>query len=202
MERKKLRNTKSSANQPAEKESILLYLHDIVYLLTGILLVLLLLFRIVVVSGPSMMDTLEDGDCLLLISHAVAGDPQYGDIVVAAKESFKDGEPIVKRVIATEGQTVDIDFAAGIVYVDGKALKEDYIRTPTYLAEGMTFPLVVEEGSLFVMGDNRGASMDSRDPKIGLIDTREVMGRAIFLVFPGKGVSDEGRNFGRIGVLK
>jgi len=185
-----------------ENETILLYLHDIVYLLAGIMLVLLLLFRVVVVSGPSMMDTLVDGDCLVLVSHAVAGEPKYGDIVVAAKNSFKGGEPIIKRVIATEGQEVDINFDTGIVYVDGMALKEDYTRSLTYLEEGMKFPLVVDEGCLFVMGDNRGVSMDSRDPEIGLIDTREVMGRAVFLVFPGKSGDTQSRDFGRIGVLK
>ncbi len=76
----------------------------------------------------------------------LCGGFEAGDIVIIRKESFKDGEPIVKRVIATEGQTVDIDFTAGAVYVDGQLLEEDYIRQPTYLEEGLEFPVTVPEG--------------------------------------------------------
>ena len=107
-------------------ETVLVCLHDLVHLLAGILLTLLLLFRIVVVSGPSMNATLVDGDFLLLLSNVFYTNPQPGDIIVASLDSFKDGEPIIKRVIATEGQMVDIDFDAGIVYVDGVALDEPY----------------------------------------------------------------------------
>ena len=113
--------------------------------------------------------------------------PEYGDIIVACKDSFRDGEPIIKRVIATEGQTVDIDFDNGIVYVDGVALEEEYIYSPTNLAEGMEFPLVVREGCLFLMGDNRMDSRDSRAPEIGQVDEREILGRAFFLAMPGTG---------------
>ena len=118
-----------------------------------------------------------------------------------SQDSFNDGEPIIKRVIATEGQTVDIDFEAGTVYVDGVALEEDYTYTLTTNEEGMTFPLTVDEGCIFVMGDNRGRSKDSRDPEIGLIDEREVLGKAVFLVFPGTHGGEHERQFGRIGAL-
>ena len=127
-------------------------------------------------------------------------EPQQGDIIVAAKESFRNGEPIIKRVIATEGQTVDIDFGTGIVYVDDVALDEPYAKTPTTLKESVSFPLTVEEGCVFVMGDNRNRSKDSRFIEIGLIDTREIIGKAIFLCYPGN--SDSGaQDFTRIGVL-
>lgn len=183
------------------KDTLLLYLHDFVTWLVIILLVFLLLFRVVVVSGPSMNNTLVHGDYLLLINNVFYKNPQHGDIIVAAKDSFKNGEPIIKRVIATEGQWVDIDFEQGIVYVNGTALDEPYTNTPTNLYEGVDFPLMVEEGCLFVMGDNRNESKDSRSLDIGQIDKREILGRAIFLFLPGKDPVTEEMNFERIGAL-
>ncbi len=179
----------------------LLYLHDLVYLLAAIILVLLLLFRVVIVSGPSMNQTLVDGDYLLLLSNTLYWNPKQGDIIVASKDSFDDGEPIVKRIIATEGQTVNIDFSAGTVYVDGKALEESYTLTPTNLYEGVNFPLTVDEGCVFVMGDNRNVSKDSRSPEIGLIDCREIIGKVIFLFWPGQDAVTQQRQLSRIGVL-
>ena len=183
------------------KESVLLYLHDFVTWLVVILLVFLLLFRVVVVSGPSMNTTLLHGDYLLLINNVFYQEPSHGDIVVVSKDSFKDGEPIIKRVIATEGQWVDIDFDAGIVYVNGNALDEPYVNTPTNLYEGVEFPLLVEEGCIFVLGDNRNESKDSRSPEIGQIDKREILGKAIFLFIPGRDPVTEKMNFERIGAL-
>lgn len=177
------------------------YLHDITFLIAGVLLVFSLLFRVVVVSGPSMDITLTDGDWLLILGNVLYQDPKCGDIIVASKDSYDDGTPIIKRVIAKEGQTVDIDFLEGIVYVDGVALTEPYTLTPTNLSEGMEFPLKVEKGCYFVMGDNRNISKDSRSTEIGLIDRREILGKAIFVFFPGNNGGEVERNFGRIGVL-
>ena len=95
-------------------------LHDLVYILAAITIVFVFFVRLVGVDGPSMMPTLQDGDYVALLSNLFMGDLEQGDVIVARKESFENGEPIVKRVIATEGQTVDIDFANGIVYVDGE----------------------------------------------------------------------------------
>ena len=184
------------------KKNVMLYLHDLIYMLAAIIIVLLLLFRVVIVSGPSMYNTLWDGDWLLVLSSVFYQEPQAGDIIVASQDSFNDGEPIIKRVIAMEGQTVDIDFEAGIVYVDGKALEEDYTYTPTNIEEGMTFPLVVEPGCIFVMGDNRNSSKDSRNPEIGLIDKREVLGKALLLVYPGTHEGTHARQFSRIGAIE
>lgn len=181
--------------------TVLMYLHDLVHLLAGLILVFLLLFRVVVVSGTSMNSTLLDGDYLLLLSSTFYQDPQYGDIIVASKESFDNGAPIVKRVIATEGQVVDIDFIKGVVYVDGVALDEPYTLTPTTVSEGMRFPLTVEEGCLFVMGDNRNGSKDSRHPEIGLVDKREVLGKVFFLFVPGTNEGEVPQDFSRIGVV-
>ena len=167
-------------------------------------LVVVLLFTFVVrligVDGHSMVPTLQDGDRLLVLNSILYDDYQYGDIVVLRKESFL-AEPIVKRVIATGGQTVDIDFETGSVYVDGELLKEDYINELTFLEEGTEFPLTVPEGSIFVMGDNRNHSNDSRDYRLGTVDTRYVIGKAVFLAFPGTDESTGERDFGRIGVI-
>ena len=197
-------NKESPNEQESWQKSLLLYLHDLTHLLAVIMVVFLLLFRIVVVSGSSMYNTLWHGDWLLVVSNVFCGDPEYGDIIVASKDSFNDGEPIIKRVIATEGQTVDIDFETGTVRVDGVVLQEDYIYSPTTDDEGMEFPLVVEENCVFVMGDNRGVSNDSRCPDIGQIDQREILGRAVFLLYPGTGTGIflGERDFDRIGALK
>ena len=183
--------------------SFLEYLHDIVYILGLILLIFTFCMRVVIVSGSSMFSTLVDGDYLLLINNPLCGEFEQGDIVVASMDRFRGGEAIVKRVIATEGQTVDIDFRNGIVYVDGEALEEEYIYTPTHLSEGVEFPLVVDEGCVFLMGDNRGDSRDSRAPEIGQVDTRELLGRAVFLMLPGTGRGEYivERDYGRIGGL-
>jgi len=191
--------TKAAKPKNSSKKTALTYLHDFVYLLAAVLLVFLLFLRVVVVSGPSMLDTLVDGDYLLLINGTFFDDYKYGDVVIVSKGSYRDGEPIVKRVIATEGQMVDIDFATGVVKVDGVVLDEPYVRTPTNLDEGVKFPLIVEPGHLFVMGDNRNDSKDSRSPEIGQVDCREVLGKAILLLLPG-GEPGE-KDFNRIGVI-
>ena len=184
------------------KHSVLLYLHDLVHMLLTIVLVFLLLFRIIVVSGDSMYSTLLDGDYLLLLSNLFYHEPEPGDIVVISKESFDNGAPIVKRVIATEGQTVDIDFMTGAVYVDGVQLQEDYINSPTYDHRGVEFPLTVEDNCIFVMGDNRGVSLDSRYSQIGQIDRREILGKALILVLPGTSHGMQRQDFGRIGAIQ
>ncbi|MCR5825354.1 MAG: signal peptidase I [Oscillospiraceae bacterium] len=168
-------------------------------------LIVVLLFtfgvRMMGVKGPSMRQTLQDGDRLLVLNAPLAGEYHRGDIVIARKDTFSE-DPIVKRVIAVGGQTVDIDFSAGVVYVDGTALEEDYINDLTYTDEGMSFPLTVPEGSVFLMGDNRNMSTDSREPRIGTVDTRYLIGKAFFLLFPGETVGTGERDFSRIGFLE
>ena len=188
-------------SQQSIQKTILSYLHDIAFGMVAILLLFMIVFRVVVVSGPSMQQTLQHGDCLVLLNSVFYREPKAGDIVVATKSSYKDGEPIIKRVIATEGQVVDINFEKGIVYVDGVALVEPYVNTPTNLYEGVSFPLTVKENCVFVMGDNRNDSKDSRSVEIGQIDRRELLGKALFLVLPGVTESVGEREFDRIGVL-
>ena len=204
-EPKESKDRKKEETIPWQK-SLLLYLHDLVILLAVVVVVFLLLFRVVVVSGTSMNATLLDGDYLLLAGRVFYSDPKQGDIIVASKKSFDNGAPIVKRVIATEGQWVDIDFAAGVVYVgdtrdDLRPLDEPYVRTPTNTPEGVSFPLRVQENCIFVMGDNRNDSKDSRNPEIGQISSREVLGKVIFLFLPGDNNGKYTRDFTRIGVV-
>lgn len=180
-------------------------LYEWVQSLVGSVLVVVAIFTFVIrmmgVDGHSMLNTLQHGDRLLVVNSMLYHDYKYGDIVILRKNGVFDDDPIVKRVIAVEGQTVDIDFAEGIVYVDGEALEEDYIREPTYTAEGTEFPLTVPEGSIFVMGDNHNGSSDSRDYRLGTVDTRYVIGKAAFLIFPGPDYETEKRDFKRIGVI-
>ena len=192
--------TKTTLNTDGNS-GILDCLRELVFGLVGIMFVFMLLFRVVVVSGPSMKQTLINGDCLLLLNNLLYSEPEYGDIVVVSKDGFKNGEPFIKRVIATEGQKVDIDFEAGVVYVDDKALREPYVNTPTNLFEGVSFPIVVDEGCVFVMGDNRNESKDSRSTEIALVDCREILGKALFLAFPAKDDAGGMRDLSRIGVL-
>ena len=157
--------------------------------------------RVVGVSGGSMRETLQNGDLLLVVNRVLCGDFERGDVVIAAKTAFENGEPIVKRGIATGGQTVDVDFDDGVVYVDGQALEEPYIREETHLAEGLEFPFAVPEGCVFLMGDNRNGSRDSRAPELGAVDERCLIGRAVFLLMPGKTESLGIREWDRIGTL-
>ena len=146
--------------------------------------VFLFFFRTVGVSGTSMFPTLNNGDRIIL--SAFVTEPHYGDIVVTCQPAGNVNmeETLVKGVIATEGQTVDIDFDKGIVYVDGKALDEPYVNELTYTREDFRGPKTVPEGHVFVMGDNRNASTDSRDLRVGYIREDYLLGKALFRVMP------------------
>lgn len=186
--------------KPEEKKSREAY--EWVQALVCSVLAVVLLFtfgaRLIGVDGHSMVPTLQDGDRLLVLNSMLCGGYEPGDIVVLRKESFLP-TPIVKRVIATEGQVVDIDFGSGVVYVDGRRLHEDYINEPTFTPEGTEFPLTVPEGCVFVMGDNRNHSTDSRSAQLGTIDRRYIIGRAVFLALPGPDAVTGVRDYGRIG---
>ena len=117
--------------------------------------------------------------------------PKRGDIVIVTQPNDMN-HSLVKRVIATGGQTINIDAVAGKVYVDDKELDEPYILEPTYVAGNIKYPFVVPEGTLFVMGDNRNVSLDSRSDRIGTIDERYIKGKVWFRIYP----------FNRIGVVK
>ena len=184
------------------KQNLIVSIHDMISVLAVFLLIYMLLFRMVVVVGPSMYDTLIQGDRVVLLSSLVYRNPKPGDIIVASLADFKGGECIVKRVIATEGQIVDIDFERGVVFVDGEEIDEPYIHSYTYNQQGVSFPLIVQKGHVFVLGDNRESSLDSRSYEIGQIDRREILGKAIFLLIPGDNDGLEKPRYDRIGVIK
>ncbi len=162
--------------------------------ITGIL-IFIFIVRINGINGPSMMQTLQNGDTVVLSNLFFT--PKYKDIIFIKTDYFGD-TPIVKRVIATAGQIVDIDFVKGIVYVDGKQLQEPYVNTPTNRQENFTGPVTVPEGQVFVMGDNRNESNDSRDKNIGLVDTRNIIGKVYFVLIPGSGYNSK-RDWSRFG---
>ncbi len=141
-------------------------------------------FRTVGVVGGSMLPTLHENDRIILTSSCF--EPKYGDIVVTCQPAKSEviEDILVKRVIATEGQTVDIDFVEGVVYVDGVALDEPYINEPTHDMEDFSGPVTVPDGHVFVMGDNRNRSTDSRSDLVGFIREEYILGKALFRVNP------------------
>lgn len=161
-----------------------------------VFLVFTFLFRIATVEGASMVPTLVNGDRLIISELGYT--PQQGDVVIinARKSHQLDSAQqvveseglnklIVKRIIALGGQKVDIDFNTGTVTVDDQVLQEGYINTLTTRDEGgMQFPVVVPEGYVFVLGDNRDISKDSRHPNVGFVPESEIMGKALLRVFP------------------
>lgn len=157
-----------------------------------VILVFSFFFRVATISGNSMLNTLHNGDKVIITN--LNYEPRQGDIVVvsrnvtnSAEGDSQSQEPIIKRVIAVGGQTVDIDFEKGIVYVDGAPLKEDYLGSPTNKMGDVEFPVYVPKGHIFILGDNRGDSLDSRFSVIGnggIVDNRYVLGHAVYRFFP------------------
>ncbi|MEE1319183.1 MAG: signal peptidase I [Ruminococcus sp.] len=134
------------------------------------------------VVGSSMAQTLLNGDKVLLTNFNY--EPKPGDIIAANAENLPE-KRIIKRVIATEGQSLEIDYDTGKVYVDGVLLDEDYTSTITRKSSNeYKFPYVIPDNCIFVMGDNRSVSLDSRDAKLGLISEDDVIGKAQFIFYP------------------
>lgn len=157
------------------------WMQCVVIALIFCVLIFVFVARVIDVVGSSMVPTLENGDKIIITR--LAGDYEVGDIVVLRKDTFRQ-EPIVKRIIAEEGQTVEFDFITGAVYVDGVELDEPYINELTYDPEDITGPVTVPEGCVFVLGDNRNNSTDSRRATIGCVDERYIMGKVIFRILP------------------
>lgn len=157
-------------------------LKTIIYVFTVIAIIFIFFIREVNVSGKSMMNTLHDSDRVILTNFMY--EPQPGDIVAINTENLKD-KRIIKRVIATEGQTISIDYDKGVVTVDGVILDEDYVSSFTMKSNNeFEIPYVIPEGKIFVMGDNRYISLDSRDADLGLVSVENVIGKAQFIFYP------------------
>ena len=169
----------------AEKPSGASEAYDWIQCLVSALLICVLVFaffvRIIGIKGSSMVPTFHNADSVIISN--LFYQPKYGDVVVLRKQTFQK-EPIIKRVIATEGQTVDIDFNAGVVYVDGKALNEPYIAEATHNRIDFDGKITVPENCVFVMGDNRNDSTDSRCSLIGCVDERYIMGKVLIRILP------------------
>ena len=181
-EKKQAQSEEQLSSGDSLKLDLYFWLQALVMALVALILIFTLVGRIIGVDGSSMVPTLHHGDMLILQS--LGYKPRQNDVVVLTKESFME-QPIVKRVIAVGGQTVDIDYTENTVYVDGVALDEPYINE---LMEDLGPESIthaeVPEGSIFVMGDNRNHSADSRTREIGMIDLRRVMGKAVYRFLP------------------
>lgn len=141
------------------------------------------IFRIFTVSGNSMRNTLYDRDHVIVWQYGYK--PVDGDIIVIAPKNGTLDETIIKRVIATEGEPLFIDFEAGKVYVNGRLLDESsYIKEQMYVSGDNVIPAVVPEGYCFVMGDNRNNSSDSRFVEVGLVKLEKVIGKAVCVYWP------------------
>lgn len=168
------------------KKKIHLSVYDLVSVVMSSFIIIAIIFtfvfRLVGVDGLSMTNTLQDGDWLLTVQKS---EYEYGDIVVITQDTYFH-EPLIKRVIATGGQTVDIDYETATIYVDGTALEEPYVKEDFLLEKGdyREFPYTVPEGHLFCMGDNRNGSTDSRSYHVGDIDERYILGKAVVRILP------------------
>ena len=147
-----------------------------------VLLVFTFIFRVFIVSGPSMFPTLENGDRLIVSNLFYT--PEQGDIICFYSDV--KSEILVKRVIAVAGQTVDIDSTHNVT-IDGVRLQEDYIRSGITYEKTMSLPYTVKEDEVFVMGDNRTDSLDSRYAEIGAVDNNDILGKLVIRLFPNFG---------------
>ncbi len=168
-----------SENKNKSVESVYDFAGIIVTALISVCVIFTFFFKISTVVGKSMENTLLDGDNVII--SAINSDIEYGDVVVVSQPNFYE-KVLIKRVIAVGGQTVSFDQITGNVVVDGKQIDEPYIKENMDFSFGMTHTYTVPDGKLFVMGDNRNESADSRDIGIGMIDERYVIGQVLYKV--------------------
>ncbi len=205
-EKKDLEITSPDASLVEEKQKRPEPLENTVYcwaqaLITAVVGVVLLFtfgFRLIGVSGPSMQDTLYTGDRLLVLN-AMFCDFKAGDVVVINDYNAELSDTLVKRIIAVGGQTVDIN--SGTVYVDGVALDESYTKGVTQANDGTEFPLTLEEDEVFVMGDHRDHSTDSRSSRLGPVKEGYLQGKALLILTPGKNPETGASDWGRVGLI-
>jgi signal peptidase I len=174
------------------------WLQCVVFAIIIVIFCFIFIGRTIGVDGLSMYGTLHDRD--RVVTSNLFYTPSNNDIIIFRSQSPRYEEPLVKRVIAIEGQTIDIDFETGDVILDGVVLYEPFIHSLTIRRDDFTGPVTIPEGYVFVLGDNRNNSVDSRYANIGLVDTRYILGRVLFLLIPGADQSGQ-RNWSRFGSL-
>lgn len=176
-------------NKKSEKEiisatawrSVFRWLYVIVGMLFVFFSASMICFHVISVDGESMRPTLNDKDKIFV--YTLNYEPQVGDIVVMGDGS--DESVVIKRVIALENQIVNVDYATGTITVDGKPIDEKYNFPMTQRVDNeVAYPYLVEKGSIFVLGDNRDDSRDSRYRSIGSIDKNLIVGKAVFRLYP------------------
>lgn len=207
-EKKDMEVVSSEASVPEKRQKEPETLENTIYcwaqaLITAVVGVVLLFtfgFRLIGVSGPSMQDTLYTGDRLLVLN-AMFCDFKAGDVVVINDYNAELNDTLVKRIIAVGGQTVDIDSSSGTVYVDGAALDESYTKGVTAANDGTVFPLKLKEDEVFVMGDHRDHSTDSRSSRLGPVKEGYLQGKALLILTPGKNPETGESEWSRVGLI-
>ena len=177
----KVKNQKAITAETTTRGEIYDWMQSLVFALIICIIVFVFIFRIVDVSGDSMNPTLINGDKLVVSD--VFYNPKQSDIIIFRKDEYKS-EALVKRVIATEGDTVDINFETGEVSVNGVVQDEPYIAEETFTFFDVDFPQTVPENCIFVLGDNRNNSTDSRYSGLGMVDTRYLLGKVLWRIYP------------------
>lgn len=190
-----------------EKNDLIFYVFKIIfYSITVLVLLLTFVFRFAVVDGPSMQNTLYNNDAVLITNYYpffeyIPNDVipynfnlEQGDIVAVSPSDETANEynidnAFIKRIIAVEGQTIGFDTENGQVYVNGKIIDEPYLASATLLGVEWEIPDVIPEGKVFVMGDNRAVSVDSRSIRIQLVDKKDIIGKVQCIVYPFEKIS-------------
>lgn len=182
--KEKLSPEEAAAKELAQRRDTYDWIQCLINALIVCVLVFVFIFRVIDVKGTSMVPTLNNQDKMLV--SGLFYKPKAGDIVVFKKDEYDPEKALVKRIIATEGQKINIDFDKGIVYVDEVPIEEDYINDITTTKLDFIGPKTVPEGCVFVMGDNRNMSTDSRKAEIGMVDSRLIIGKVYCILFPLK----------------
>ena len=180
--RKKIIEAQAGAKENNSGKEMYDWIYSLIIALIICVIIFAFFIRIIDVVGTSMNPTLNNNDKMLV--SGLLYEPSVGDVVVFKKDEYDPDKALVKRVIAVEGQEINMDFDKGIVYINGQPIVEDYILEPTMNKLDFIGPKTVPEGCVFVMGDNRNASVDSRKTEIGMVDTRLILGKAYFVIYP------------------